>query len=165
MFRIAAAMKLWRLSLWLLPVATLIPLGDFVYGLTTIDLNAYFGEFDLVVLFILLGIPNATILVASAIGADMARTNRPVPALVIAASTSAWQLWPLAWKPEFWSSHDRGWYLLLFALPGTVAFLLGLSGLALLRNHNRKLTLGVGAILAFPVFSSAAFVVAHVLST
>ena len=154
-------MRLWRPLLWLLPMATLVPLGFFAYQLATTDFTAYFGNVKLVTLVLLLGIPNIVVLAASVVGAVQAFKNRALVALVIVAVVCAWQLSPIVWVPGFWREHERAANLALFAVPGAVAGLLAVSGLFLLRHRNRTTALLVAVLLLVPVLSSVAGVVAY----
>jgi hypothetical protein len=148
--------KSWRLSLWLVPIATLIPLGIFIHDLTTTDFSAYFGNVELAGLIVLLGVPSLLILGASVVGAVAASKGRPLVALAIVAAVCAYQLSPLAWSGAFWDAHQRGPYLVSFALPGTVAGLLGIWGWLLLRNSSRTAVVIAAVLLLAPVASLAA---------
>jgi hypothetical protein len=90
--------RYWRALLWLLPLATAIPLGIFVYQLITSDFSAYFGSVKLVGLIFLLGIPNVVILGASVTAAMITLRGNLVAALVILAVVSAIQLTMLMWS-------------------------------------------------------------------
>jgi hypothetical protein len=151
--------RYWRALLWLLPLATAIPLGIFVYQLITSDFSAYFGGVKLVGLIFVLGIPNIVILGASVTAAMIALRGNPVAALVVLAAVSAIQLTMLLWSPEFWDAHGRPEYLVAFAVPGTVAWLLGISGVVLLHDSNRLAAMIAAGLLLVPVLSSAGAVV------
>ncbi len=149
-------MKYWRLSLWLVPIATLIPLGALIHDLTTTDFSAYFGNVELAGLIVLLGVPTVVVLVASVFGAVAASKGRPLVALIIVGGVCAYQLSPLAWTGAFWDAHQRGAYLLNFAVPGTVAGLLGIWGWLLMRGSSRTAVVIAAVLLLAPVASLAA---------
>jgi hypothetical protein len=149
-------MKYWRLSLWLVPIATLIPLGIFIHDLTTTNFSAYFGDVELAGLLVLVGVPSLVILGTSVVGAVAALKGRPLVSLVIVAAVCAYQLSRLAWSAAFWDAHERGPYLVSFALPGTVAGLLGIWGWLLLRNSSRTAVVIAAVLLLAPVASLAA---------
>jgi hypothetical protein len=154
-------MRVWRWSLWLLPLATLIPLGYFVYELATLDYSAYFAGVSAALLIVLVGVPNVVILGMSVVAALVAWRNRPLTSLVIVAAICAWQLSPIVWSPEFWRVHERAAHLLLFAVPGVVAGLVGLTGLLLLRDRKALVAGVVAGLLLLPIASSAAGLVAY----
>ena len=149
-------MKYWRLSLWLVPIATLIPLGVFAHDLLTNDFSAYFGNVELAGLVVVLGVPNLVILGTSVFGAVEAWKGRAPVALVVVGAVCAYQLSPLAWSGGFWDAHQRGTYLVNFAVPGAVAGLLGIWGWLLLRNSNRTAVVIAAVLLLAPVASLAA---------
>jgi hypothetical protein len=154
-------LKYWRALLWLLPLATAIPLGVFAYKLATTDFYSYSGGKELAGLVEQLGVPYTVILVAAAVGAMLASKGRPLVALVIAASVCAWQLSAFAWTWQFWDPHVRPEYLAVFAVPGAVSGVIGISGLVLLRRSNWAVLLLVAVLLVTPILSSAGGVMSY----
>lgn len=151
-------MRYWRALLWLVPIATLIPLADFAYQVATLDFSAYFSDVKFAGLAALLGAPNLVILAASLGGAVQAR-KRPLVALIVVSAIWAWQLSPLAWTSLFWDSHTRPSYLLLTAIPGAIAGGLAVWGLLLVRRSSKAIAISSAILLLVPVVSTAGGVV------
>lgn len=147
-------MKFWRALTWLVPIATLIPLAAFAYRVATLDFSAYFSDVAFAGLLVVVGIPNLVILAASTAAALQAG-RRPMLALIAVSAIWAWQLSSLVWSSQFWDSHERAYYLLLTAIPGTVAGGLAIWGLLILRRSNRAVAITSSILLLLPVVSTA----------
>lgn len=154
-------MRYWRAVFWMLPASTAVPLAVAAYQLLTTNFSAYFGDFELAVLLLLVALPNLVILVASVAGAVLSMRNRPLPALVISAAIAAWGLTTIAWTGSFWDSHSRPSHLLLFAVPGSVALVLGVWGWLLLRASNQTVAVISGIFLVIPVIGAAGGTIAY----
>jgi hypothetical protein len=153
--------RYWRASLWLLPLATAVPLGVLVYEVVTNNVSSYDAARRRTELFLQLGVPNLVLLAAAVAGAILGWKGRKLIALLIVGAVCAWQISPLVWSWEFWDPHVRPEYLAVFAVPGAIAGLLGLWGLVQLRNSNLIVALVVGLLLVTPVLSSAYGVVQY----
>ena len=146
-------MRYWRALLWMVPIATLVPLGDFAYLVATLDFSAYFSDVKFAGLLVIVGIPNLVILAASAGGAAQAR-KRPLVALIVVSAIWAWQLSPLVWSSLFWDSHSRP-YLLLMTIPATLAGSLAVWGFIMLRRASKAIAIWSAILLLVPVVSTA----------
>jgi len=145
-------MKVWRLALWLIPLAALYPLGYAVHYVATIDPNQYFAGVDIAVIYIFLIVPNAAIFAFSAAGALLARRGHPRVALLIAAAIAACQLAStavLGWT--LWDYGSQVGALVLYGAAGAVAWLVSLWGLHILRPAPVVFTVLVIGLLAVPL--------------
>lgn len=150
-------MRYWRRLLWLLPASIAVPLGLFVYSLLYFDSSAYFAGVQLVGAIGLIVLPNLLFLGLAVFGAFAAQRQYRLPAFAVLVVVYILALSPLFWSPEFWSPRQRPGFLLLYAVPGTVAGLLAVGGIGLLRTNGRLFLGAAIALLLVPVFS---FVVA-----
>ena len=154
-------MRLWRVLVWLVPVAALVPLTDAAYRIATFDPSVYFAGVSLVATILLVAIPNGVIFVAAVVGAVLAPRHPRAP-MVIAAGSAVYQLTLLPWQPAFWDWHERATLFVYTALPGTIAAVVAVSGIILFARSSRVAAVITAALLLLPAFSGAAATAARV---